>query len=155
MSHIFFSCLVRKISCEILDETDLKFPAFMYRMPHSGVHQWCTVQTVCSDRIPCCRERVIDKRPQMPLQCLWKCYVQQKHCWLLGEENDNFWKKESRAPCFALLTLSLHSCYSWNAVACWCLHWITCQQIALSLSISKGSDSHIIRYLGCLKVCMR
>jgi len=53
-------------------------------LPHNGVHQWCTVQTMCSDRIPCCWERVSDKSPQMPLKRLWKCCVQQKHCWLLG-----------------------------------------------------------------------
>lgn len=44
----------------------------------------------------CVVERV--RNTKNVLQCLWKCCVQQKHCWLLDKKNDCFWNGKSWCP---------------------------------------------------------
>lgn len=83
-----------------------------------------------------------------------KCCAQQKHSWLLGEKSTSFQNRKSRAPW--RLTQAIPVSWPSKSVAC-CREdqHITTRQLSLSLSISKGSVSHIIRHLGYSKVRMR
>jgi len=127
-------------------------------VPHNGVHQWCTVQTMCSDRIPCCRERVNDKRPQLSCNVYGSAVFNRSTVdgWVERMTASEERKADLHVlPCWRLCTVVSLEMLQHTDVFIPEDWRITCQKIALTLLISQGSVSQIIRGLGYLKVCMR
>jgi len=125
--------------------------------PHSVVSQ-CVVQTTFCERSSCCWERISEKHPRTPFKSLWKCLIDRSTvgCWVKRVMASETGKAEFHAmPHWGCLVTTVNPEILQHADTIVCDDWwITTWQLALHLSISKGSVSHTIWDIGYLKVWM-
>lgn len=111
----------------------------------------------CADIIPCCHKRISGKYSQISLKHLCKCYGQQEHhCWVKGKITYKTGKAELHdflCSGHTVRAVSSEMLLYTDAI----VHWdkcITICQLALNISTSTGSISHIIHDLGYSNIYM-